>query len=458
MKLRETYNQENIFLNYTIMSEGIGGLRAPKGCHCTPSIAQSFDYYGSVPIETAQHSFSDEKILPVNGTNNGPYEFHLDSVGDSFICLNSILMYCKAKIEYAHPDQEDGLPDEAAPVNNTLGSLWREIETRVNNVPINPNSSYNTAYKAYIETILSHDDSINHAADGGLFAMDDAGRFNDATDANRGFAERRDRTEQAREFDMCGVVCSDFLRSNNHLAPGNRLTLKFTRSSDSFLLQTESDKQHKFVILEVALFIRRIHLRPEVMKTVLKPNQTQKYLSTYTEIKEFPLSAGIQQFATKLYTGEHIPKQVIIFQADTTAQLGHPRLNPYRFFHHYLNHINLKINGASVPQEPLTPNFRRQLYMREYHHLFSNTGKNRVNAGNCISFDCFGDGGAIFPFDLTPDQCNGHHVHGGVDGCLELQMKWAEPLTTAITVMVYAVFDQVVLIKPDSPTPEVEIF
>ena len=153
-----------------------------------------------------------------------------------------------------------------------------------------------------------------------------------------------------------------------------------------------------------------------------------------------------------------MPKQVIIFLVDTNAQLGHHHLNPFRFYHHQLNRINLKINGASVPQEPLTPNFYNGLFMREYHHLFSNTGKNRISGGNCISPDCFGDGGAIFPFDLTPDQCNGHHVHAGTDGCLELQMNWAHPLTEAITIMAYAVFDQIVLIKPDSMIPVTEIF
>ena len=438
------------------MSDGIGKLRTPKGCHCTPSIAQSFDYYGSIPVESAQESFSEEKILPINGTVNGPYEFHIDSVGDSFLCLNNIYMYCKARIEST--DNDDDRVPNVAPVNNTLGSMWREVETRVNNVPINPNSAYNSAYKSYIETILTHDEVHSHAVDGGLFAMDTPGRYNHCVDENIGYAERRDRVDNGRVFDMCGTVCSDFLRSNNHLAPGNRLTLKFTRSDDKFLLMSDDPLDHKLVILEIALFIRRIHLRPEAIKNVLKPNAIQKYLSTYTELKEFPLSAGLRQFSTKLYTGEHLPKQFVIFQVHTVAQLGQYRFNPFYFYHHTVNHINLKLNGASVPQEPLTPDFRHGIVMREYHHLFANTGKTRVDSGNCVSVEAFKDGAAIFPFDLTPDQCNGHHVHGGTDGCLELQMKWSRPLDDATTVMVYAVFDQVVFIKPDTHIPEVEIF
>ena len=439
------------------MSEGIGTLRTPRGCHCTPSIAQTFDYYGSIPIENAQHSFSEEKILPINGTTNGPYEFHIDSVGDSFVSLNNIVMYCKARIQFKTAGVEED-PTGVAPINNTLGSLWSKIETRINNVPINPNSAYNSAFKSYLETVLSYDEANCHAADGGLFAMDEARNFNSRNEDNEGYIERRERTKNGRPFDMCGTICSDFLRASNHLAPGNRLTLKFTKSSDRFLLMAEGVNDYKLDILEVALFVRRVHLRPEAIKSILKPNTIQKYLTTYTEIKEFPVSAGIHHYSAKLYTGEHLPKQVIIFLVDTNAQLGHHHLNPFRFYHHQLNRINLKINGASVPQEPLTPNFYNGLFMREYHHLFSNTGKNRISGGNCISPDCFGDGGAIFPFDLTPDQCNGHHVHAGTDGCLELQMNWAHPLTEAITIMAYAVFDQIVLIKPDSMIPVTEIF
>lgn len=440
--------------------EGVGNLRLPDGCKCVSSISQNFGYYDSPVVETAQASFYEDKILPTNGLDSDPYEFVIETVGDTFLCMNNMYMYCKAKVVDA--DGSDFVAGvEVAPINNTLSSLWRTVETKLNNVTINPASSYNYAQKEYLQSILSVEGSNYNVKHASIFVMDTPGQHDTNNDNNAGFKSRKAVIKESKPFDMCGEIACDFLRSDNHLAPGHKLSLRFTRTADSFFFQTSLDTKFKLKITDLAIYVRRLRLTPEALTKVIKPRQSQRYMSTHTEMKEFPLASGIQQWSTKIFAGGRLPKQVIVAMVKTKAQVGEYKSNPYNYKDFKIKKINLKMNGTRIPQEPLELDISKDIFQRAFNHLFMNTGKFRINSGNCITDDAFQKGSTVFPFDLTPDLCNGFHTHAGNDGSLELEMEWAEALTEGITVLVYAASDQVVFVNgegnPDRQ-PQVSVF
>ena len=138
------------------MSEGVGSMRLTPD-NCVSSVSKNFAYYEPIPIEDGQASFFEEKVIPTNGLGSDPYEFVFEPMGDNFLCLNSMHMYVRAKVLDGDRLNIDDT-DDVAPVNNLLSSMWRTIETRVNNVIINPNSSYNIPHKAMMESLLSIED------------------------------------------------------------------------------------------------------------------------------------------------------------------------------------------------------------------------------------------------------------------------------------------------------------
>lgn len=433
--------------------EGVGNLRLPDGCKCVSSISQNFGYYDLPVIETAQASFYEDKILPTNGLDSDPYEFIIETVGDTFLCMNNMYMYCKAKAVKADgTDFADGI--EVAPINNTLSSLWRTVETKLNNVTINPSSSYNYAQKNYLQSILSFEGTNYNVKQAGVWHLDEPGHVDSATDENKGYKARKAIIKTSKPFDMCGEIGADFLRSDNHLAPGNKLSLRFTRSADSFFFVTSVEEKFKLKILDLAIYVRRLRLTPEALSKVIKPRMSQRYMSTHTEMKEFPLAAGIQQWGTKIFAGGRLPKQVIVAMVKTKSQVGDYKANPFNYKHFGIKKINLKMNGTRIPQEPLELDISKDIFQRAFNHLFMNTGKYRINSGNCISDDAFQKGYTVFPFDLTPDLCNGFHTHAGNDGSLELEIEWADALTQGITVLVYAASDQIVFVNGGEGNPD----
>jgi len=88
-----------------------------------------------------------------------------------------------------------------------------------------------------------------------------------------------------------------------------------------------------------------------------------------------------------------------------------------------------------------------------------NTGKYRTNSTNCITIDNFKNGCTLFPFDVTVDQCNMHHMHAGSEGTLDVEVSWQKALEEAITVIVYSASNQAIMVNPNTGVaPTVSIF
>jgi hypothetical protein len=238
-------------------SEGVGSLKLPDGCKCQKSISQNFGYYDQPIIESAQKESFEERFLPVNGLDCDPYEFNIETVGNTFLHMDSMYMYLQAKVVQGNGDD---IPAGAnvAVINNGITTFWRSVELKLNNVVVNPASSYNVAHKSYIENLLSFDGDDYHVLRAGGWQMDTAGKH-DVMDAGRnwGFSSRKEMIAASRTFDLCGRIPCDFLYSDNHLAPGNRLTLRFTKNADSFIINTDDPaKDYKLKIMHMAVFAR----------------------------------------------------------------------------------------------------------------------------------------------------------------------------------------------------------
>jgi len=424
-------------------AEGVGTLRLPEGCPCVSSVAQNFAYYEPPMIESVQSSFKEIRVMPSGGVSTAPYTFKFDAQKKGFMCLNTLSMYVRAKVVKGEGETL-GVADKVLLANNGLHSMFSNVQTTINGISLNPQSAFHIPHKSMIESLLSHEGTNNGAFRAWRFESE----YDQMDEFDRpGFKDRLKVCAESKEFDVCGPVCADFLRSDNHLAPGNTLKLKFTRSADAFVLNSEVDETYKLVIKDIYLQMRILYVFENALPAVVKGTNMQRYISTYTELRMLPLPAGQTSIKPALYTGGNLPKQIVIGMISTAAATGSYGLNPYNFQHFDIKSINLKMNGLTIPEEALKPNFDKFLFLREYNHLYMNTGKYRSNAGNSIRYDQFTNGHTLFPFDLTPDMCNGFHLHAGNQGTLHLEISWIDSTKEAITIVVYAAFDQVVMIS-----------
>ncbi len=331
--------------------------------------------------------------------------------------------------------------DDVAPCNLFGTMLWEHVETFLDDYNVSGASSSNTNYKGYMETMLSYNsDARNTHLTAQLFALDTPQEYDECTGDgdNNGYIERKKFSNDSKIFQTIGPITCDFVRASNHLRPGRKLGFKFYRARDSVVLHTGANKRFKLQIVDLKLYYNRIRLADQIPLP-----RDERYLITYTVLKRFHLPRGTQTFADMIITGGKLPKHIVLAQVRTAAMEGNYRLNPVNFQHFNINHVTLQVNGRQNPSDALMPKFDEDppQVMREYLSLFMNTGMYRTDKGNCISLKQFSGGMTFFTWDLTPDLCNGMHLHAAQEGTVGLDLKWGAGLIDPVTILVHLSFD-----------------
>ena len=429
---------------------GVGNtaLETITQCPVTQGLAPNYAYHDAVEIEGGEISNFVDRVIPLNGLSSDPYEFIFDTMADFFVDLSSIIMYVRMALVKEDDGSTPGAKDNDLTLcDNLINALWRGVDTKLNDVVIHPESATLQGYRAQIEYLLSVEKGITHSFTAGGFGQ---------TEANR---KAHFGKVQLKEFDICGPIALDILRSGNHLAPGHKLSLTFHRADHQFVLinsKTETPTKYRLVIKDIYMEANRIRLLPEVASTLL--SGPQNYQLTHTELKDYPLPTGQKSWNIKVYAGGVLPHQVVLGFVSTAAFTGGYKENPFKFDNFGLNHACLRVNGVRVPQDPLKPEFDKNLFARELLHVYQNTGKFRNNTGNYIDAGSFKSGACLIPFDLTPDQCNNAHKHASMQGSLDVELGWAESLSENVTIIVLSVFNQVIQFAEPGAPPLVTIY
>jgi len=157
---------------------GIGSKKVNYPSHP----AQTFNFAHDVPIlvEDTQKEAIDGHVQPLGGAlGDGPYEFILPASQDTYLMMNSLNLYARAKIV---DEEGDDLEKDViiGPINCLGATMWEHTEVSLNDFVLSGASSTNTHYKQYLETITSYDAvSKDTHLRTQFFIMDTAGHYSD---------------------------------------------------------------------------------------------------------------------------------------------------------------------------------------------------------------------------------------------------------------------------------------
>ena len=440
-------------------NSGLGNRSAPSDC--CEIISDKFDLNSNVQLEAGQVANVTGFVRPVGGVSSGsPYTFNLDSMADYFLQMNSLYIYVKCKVVFA-TGKSIAEAQKVGLVNGFGLSFFDAIEVSLDGFPVNKGSDTRMPYKNMIETLLSYEsDARTTHLKASIFEMDDIDHLENmdpSAAGNNAFKKRNALMKESKVFDFTVPLMTDFTRSDNHLAPGEKLSIKAIQSSNPFLLKSSEDNASYIVKVEdIRLYYNRIRIDPTISANIL--STPHRYLSAQTHLKHFTLPSGLSSYNMELYSGP-LPRSIVVGQVLTSAYDGSYDKNPFNFQHFNVNHLALKINGQSIPSDGYTPDFENNLISREYTELHVNTGTFRTDRGSCVTMARFKKGCTLFPWDCTYDRCNSNHLHVTRDGLMELSIGWKKPLEKPITILVYACFNQRIVTNYDPKilTPKIEI-
>lgn len=402
---------------------------------------------------------------PVDKTNEGPFEFLVESQGMDYIHLAATRLFLQLKITNA-----DGSDLAAgaivAPVNLVGNSIFKSIDIDIGGIAVPELGNMNANYKAYIESLLSYSHpAIASHLRASIFVNDTEGKFEEFTPSkagtttvdpvqgNDGFHDRKMLFEKSKSVQVMTPVHCDFLQTDKYLPPGVKLLIRFTRAFDSFVLMSNTaNANYKLIIEDIKLHIRHVKLNDGIIKQHMVSFQKQPAIFhiNKTVLKSFAYPAGLGAIHVQnMFTGV-LPKTIIVFMVRANAFHGTYGSNPYWFQHFNMTQGSISVNGVQIPSEPYQPNWANKLYTREYRDLFDNIGISHNDMGNVITPNLFANGAFMMAFDLTPDRCNGRHYHPRQSGTIDLALLFSTDLAASVQIVAFATYDAIVLLDKNN--------
>jgi hypothetical protein len=104
------------------------------------------------------------------------------------------------------------------------------------------------------------------------------------------------------------------------------------------------------------------------------------------------------------------------------------------------------------PCAPLYLDFENKKYTEAYHNFMkSNGGAYAKNFAPNLTLAEYGNGYTLFSFDMSPDQTGSMHPATllNMNANVRLEMKFKEPLTVNVTLLVYSEIENLMEIHRD---------
>ena len=204
------------------------------------------------------------------------------------------------------------------------------------------------------------------------------------------------------------------------------------QSTDTFRINTGGVEGLTLKLLDATLKVCHIKLTPE--ETVKQDERMKKQPIAYdyyrSDFKAFQLASGSYTAQLEnIYNGQ-IPQECIMAFVSSEAYAGSYKRNPFDFKHYNLNHLELTVDGVSVPGAPITTNFKEGDYTDAYLRLLDTNPGQELG----IYYEDFANGNALFRFDLQPLPAKDQF------GNLRITARFAEALSEGVTLLIYSRF------------------
>ena len=432
---------------------GLGNLIINK----EEGVAHNFDLFSGGTIEKAMKKGYDQQIYPTSfNSSEGPFEFYIPGSND-YIFFPHTRLYIKAQI--LKVGENGGLVNATAEDTYTVANLFpqtlfKQVDVEIGGVNTSSQDQL-YPYKTYMETLLSYGTEKCSYHGGHLMACshyypDEPGNF-DAVDGD-GSIERTILVKNSSTFDFCIPLHADIMQSVRALPPNIPVKITLTRTPDVFSLISNENTAYRIQFHSMKLFIRKIETDAVVYREYLNTIQKQPAILPFTRtvMKKYLISQNSSNASFAGIFRDHIPRQLVMAIVKQTRVDGRLNENPFNFQPFKLNFVNLKIDGQNFPPNPYQPDFERGLISRELRALYDNTGVHTTDGGFSISREGYINGYTLFAWDLTPDSCNGWHLHNSAGRGLDLDLTFENPLPTTVNVIFYAAFEASVFINKDN--------
>ena len=393
--------------------------------------------------------YTGSKYIPIKTVNAiqqaGPFLFEIGGHDSKdFVVLKSFRLTIKLRIT-----NEDGssLNDGAAvSVVNSFGhSLFENITTKINNVPISDHARL-YPYKAYIQQCYSFSSAVKKSnLNCEYYFNDDVVTNNKVNVSCRGFKERGQMIKNSRVLTLSIIPYIDLASSPHYLCPGHSLSLEFDRSKQSFSLLSVGG-EYKIHILDLTLWARLVEPVPSISANLTRKlsTSTVTYPFTRSVVRSFQVHSGTSHISINNILRGKLPRAVYFVFLENSQTMGAIDRNPFVFLNHDIMEASLNISGFPYPSEPVKYNFGEGDIMPGYRWFLDNIGIGDSDTDIGMTAEQYTTSYFLLPFDLSPRGDNGLQPHVTKEGVISLSVVLRTALSEPLTVLAYSVYENTV--------------
>jgi len=409
-----------------------------------PAIRSEADLFSYPPTDaTVDHSFFSEYKPTVNiRDSDTKIEFRIVGNSNQYLDFNQSFLYCVVKVV-----NEDGTKlgkdVNVGTTNLLLHSLFSQCDVFVSNELVSTtNNCY--AYKAYMETMLSHGtDYLDTQGMCAMYFQDTDGGSISAN--NEGLVKRKNAIANSQPVELVGKLKFDLANQHRYILNDTNVVISLTRQTDRFCLKTWTKPADppiipKLQFLDASFFVCKQALYPSLIIAHQRFLETQnaKYPAKKTGVKFFMIPNGNSTFIEEnMFNGRKLPERIVLGLVPSKAFNGDYGENPFQFLDYGLSYLALSVNGFPTPMKPLTLNFQKQQSLLPYYMLFSGLGIANQDHGLPINFDEFKNGSTLFAFNLRPQGLAETPLALQKDGSVKLELNFKKPISQALHCVVY---------------------
>ena len=413
-----------------------------------PSTKSELDLFSLPPTQVCiDNGYWHVAKLVNSCTNDGPYEFHIES-DPHFLQLSRNYLYMQLKIIKTDGNVMDHAAGDDCGTINLIGKTFiRQVKIQLNGrLAFDSGDLY--AYRAYLETELNYGpDAKNALLTTGLYSKDRPSDKVNTAD-NEGYKSRAKAFRDSVVVELMAPIHSELFMSDRLILSNMDLRMQLHRNTDRFCLMNFGGT-YKIEVQNMMWYVRKVEVAKSVhlaIESALEKSSA-KYPLRRVVLTKLHIAQGRRSTPTNtLFTGQ-IPRRLIIGCVDSDAFYGSYSKSPFNFKNYNITEISVTAAGYTYPREPLRMDFENYQFMRPYVQMFEALGIGNEDRSNNISLLDFKNCTCLFGFDLTPDQHDSSHWELVREGSTTVDIIFGTDIPAAgVEMIVYAEFDNLVTI------------
>lgn len=434
----------------TVRHTGISSLKVTENEVNT----QSTDLFSAPVYDRSMTDAIECSHSADNLDHNGPFRITVKANDAQYMQTKKMQLLMTLSVV-----REDGTKptiEGYAVAPNIGASLFQAVQVWIKGQKMSDLTQEYYGYKSWLENVCSYGPrAMNSQFSTAAFHADTPGKFDnldyDGEEdeyENKGFEKRVNMCAEGKQFQVMTDLSVDVFQTDTLFLPCTEFTLVFEKSPDTFHIhKPESHTERlKIKIHEMKIYMNYINLHEDIrshhMKYLSDRNAAARYMFQKTQFFTKQFGTGVTKLDVNSCVQGTLPRSVLVGLLKTPALDGDYALNPFNFQTFNVRTINLRVNNTIFPSEPISVDYTNNLYARACKRFFTELGVEHQDIDSFVNYNSFAGGYCLYAFDLTPDKCNGFHLHDSKTGDISVRIDLTGASTESITMMVISSHDK----------------